>query len=212
VAEEAYLDPWSDAHREADARGLGYIGTDLVLLGLARSEGLVGEILRGLGATPEAITPVIDQINSNSVASPRPDTDEQGRPRHVRATPRTEHARGRAHGIAIGLGERQAPVHLLLAIAYDRDGIHASVLRQIGVSRTAIVDAVKSRGIAVPPSPPPRDADPITQAVILPDAHARIVVDELVRRSVADRAAYFDEEGSGRWGYGGVPERPAPPA
>ena len=60
----------------------------------------------------------------------------------------------------------------------------------------------------MPPDPPPRDPEPMTQAVILPDANARIVVAELGRRSIADRATYFDEEGSGRWGYGGVPERP----
>ena len=131
-----------------------------------------------------------------------------GRPWHTRRTPAAEHARGRAGGIAIGLGERETWVHLLLALAYDRDGIHASVLRQLGVSRSAIVEALKTRGVAVPPDAPPRDADPTTQAVILPDAHARVVVAELGRLSLADRAMYFDEEGSGRWGYGGVPDRP----
>ena len=169
---------------------------------------MVGEVLRDLGATPAAITAVIDPIHASSVEAPRPDTDELGRPWHVRATPAAEQARGRAGGIAIALGQRETWVHMLLALAYDRSGIHASVLRQIGVSRTAIVQALKTRGVAVPSNPPARDADPLTQAVILPDAHARIVVAELGRRSIADQATYFDEEGSGRWGYGGVPERP----
>ena len=202
------VEPWSDANREANARHLGYVGTDLLLLGLAREDGVAGEVLRDLGATQAAIAPVIDQIHASSVASPRPEADEHGRPWHVRATPSAEQARGRASGIAIGLGERESRAHLLLALAYDRAGVHASVLRQVGVSRSAIVEALQARGVAVPPNPPPRDADPTTQAVTLPDAHARIVVAELGRRSTADQARYFDEEGSGRWGYGGVPERP----
>ena len=203
------VEPWSDAFREAEARGVSHFGTDLLLLGLARGNGVAGEVLRELGATPAAITPIIDEIYVSSIRPRRPETDEFGRPWHVRPTPAAEHARGRANGIAIGLGERERWVHLLLALAYDRSGIHCSILQRLGVSRFAIVEALKVRGVAVPPNAPPRDRDPQTQAVILPDAHARVVVAELGRRSIADRDRYFDEEGSGRWGYGGVPERPA---
>jgi hypothetical protein len=208
MLEESHPEPWSNARREADARGLGHIGTDLILLGLARGTGVAGDVLRDLGVTPEAITRIVDDIHASSIASPPPETDELGRPCHVRATPAAEQARGRASGIAIALGDHETWAHLLLALAYDRSGIHASVLRRIGVSRTAIVEALKNRGVAVPNKPPPRDPDPTTQAVILPDPHARVVVAELGRRSIADRAMYFDEEGAGRWGYGGVPERP----
>lgn len=208
MEEPVGVDPWADAHREADARGVGHLGTDLLLLGLARGEGVAGEVLRDLGATTERMTPLIDQLSAGREASTRPGPDEMGRPRHVRPTPAAEHARGRANGLAIALGVRESATHLLLALAYDRSGVHAGVLKQLGVSRSAIVESLKARGVAVPPSVPPRDADPMTQAVLLPDAHARVVVAELGRRSVADRATYFDEEGSGRWGYGGVPERP----
>jgi hypothetical protein len=154
------------------------------------------------------MTPVIDQLNTSSVAAPRPERDELGRPWHVRATPAAEQARGWARGIAVAQGERETYAHLLLALAYDRDGVHNIILRQVGVSRAAIVEALKAHGVTVPPNPPPRDPDPMTQVVTLPDAHARVVVAELGRRSLADRATYFDGEGSGRWGYGGVPERP----
>lgn len=201
-------EPWAEAHREADARGLGYIGTDLLLLGLARTDGVAGRVLRDLGVTPEALTPLLDQLYADSDTAIRPETDEEGRPRHTRSTPAAEQARGRAHGIAIGLGERESSTHLLLALTYDRSGIHNSDLRQLGASRAAIVESLRSRGVAVPPKPPPSDPDPPTQAVILPDAHARVVVAELGRRSLADRSTFFDEEGVGRWGYGGVPERP----
>jgi len=206
--EPARTDPWADAHREADTRALGYVGTDLLLLALARSQGTAGDVLRELGATPAAMTAIIDQLNADRDAAARPETDEKGRPRHVRPTPAAEHARGRANGLAIGLGERESSVHLLLALAYDRSGIHNGVLRHVGVSRSAIVESLKARRVTVPPNPPPRDPDPMTQAVILPDADARVVVAELGRRSIADRTTYFDEEGHGRWGYGGVPDRP----
>ena len=208
MEDATHAEPWSETHREAEARGLGHVGTDLLLLGLSRADGVAGDVLRDLGATPAAITPILDQIDASNHASPRPETDEFGRPWHVRATPAVEHARGRAEGIAIGLGARETQAHLLLALAYDRHGFHSSILRQLGVSRSAIVEALKARGVAVPVNAPPSDPDPMTQGVTLPDAHARIVVAELGRRSIADRATYFDEEGSGRWGYGSVPDRP----
>lgn len=178
------------------------------MLGLSRADGVAGEVLRDLGVTSAALMPILDDIYASDHASPRPETDEFGRPWHVRATPAAEHARGRAEGIATGLGERQGRVHLLLALAYDRDGFHSSILKRLGLSRSSIVEALKERGVVVPANAPARDPDPTTQAVVLPDAHARIVVAELGLRSIADRATYFDEEGRGRWGYGGVSERP----
>jgi hypothetical protein len=44
------VDPWADAHREADARGLDHVGTDLLLIGLARGQGTAADVLRDLGA------------------------------------------------------------------------------------------------------------------------------------------------------------------
>jgi len=112
------------------------------LLGLSRADGVAGAVLRDLGVTSATLTPVLDRIYASDHASPRPKTDEFGRPWHVRATPPAEQARGRAEGIATGLGERQGRVHLLLALAYDRDGFHSSILRQLGVSRSSIVEAL----------------------------------------------------------------------
>ena len=198
--------PWAEAHREADARSLGYIGTDLVLLGLARGEGVAGDVLRDLGATPAAIEAAIDRLHANDETS-RPEAGVKGRPSRVRPTPAAEHARGRASGIAIGLGERTTREHLLLALAYDRSGIHTDVLHQVGVTRSAIVEVLRAQGIGAT-SPPPRDPDPMTQSVTMPDAHARVVAAELGRRSIGVRATYSDEEGHGRWSYGGARERP----
>jgi ClpA/ClpB-like protein len=55
-------DPWAEAYREARERRLGYIGTDLLLLGLARTTGVASEVLRELGATPDAISAAIDAL------------------------------------------------------------------------------------------------------------------------------------------------------
>jgi hypothetical protein len=196
-------DPWSEAYREAQERKLGYIGTDLLLLALARTSGVAGDVLRELGATPEAISAAIDVV----IVERPPDIDAV-RIEHPADTPRTAHARGRAEGLAIATGAKESAAHLLLALAYDRDGIHSGLLQRVGVDRAAIVTRLADRGIAVPPKPPAPDREPQPVQLVLPAEQADVVVRALSKATVADQDRFFDAHGGGRWGFNAVPDRP----
>jgi ATP-dependent Clp protease ATP-binding subunit ClpA len=197
-------DPWAEAYREARERKLGYVGTDLLLLGLARTTGVAGEVLRELGAQPNAISAAIDALG---LFEPAKNIDEV-RKEHPADTPRMARARGRAEGVAVATGVPESPAHLLLALAYDRDGVHSAVLRRLGVDRAAIVTRLADRGITVPPNPPAPDPEPHSVQLVLPAEQADVVIHALSEATVADQARFFDAHGGARWGFNLMPERP----
>jgi hypothetical protein len=196
-------DAWSEAAAFARELGVGYVGTDMLLLGLTRTDGVAAEVLAEAGVTEEAVAKLIRDINR---AGEAPATEQELA--NPRPTPAAQHARGRAEGFGIALGIESASVRLLLALAYDRNGLHSSTLHHIGADRAAIVRALADRGILVPPTPPAPDRAPFSVSVILPDEQARVVARELAKRSTEDMDFWFDAWGSGRWGYGGVEGRP----
>ncbi len=109
-------------------------------------------------------------------------------------------------GIALGVAD--GSIRLLLALTYDRDGIHSSLLRRVGIDRGVLVQALADSGVRVPPRPPPPDRTPHSVWVTLPDHQARVVAAELARRSTEDMDYWFDSWGGASWGYGGVEDRP----
>jgi hypothetical protein len=197
-------DAWTEAHAIAKELDVGYVGTDMLLLGLTRTEGLAADVLAAAGATEAAVAAIVMQTD-RSAGAPSPDADMA----YARPTPGAEHARGRAEGLGIALGISDGSVRLLLALAYDRYGAHSSVLHHVGADRASLVEALADRSVPVPPSPPAPDRTPHSVTVILPDEQARAVAAELGRRSVADRDYWFDAWGGASWGYGGVPGRPS---
>jgi len=98
---------WAEAHDIARELGVGYIGTDMLLLGLIRAGGVGGQMLSAAGATDEAVGRIVRQTNRSVEAPP-----EQLDPEHPRSTPATEHARGRSDGMATALGLRDGSVAL----------------------------------------------------------------------------------------------------
>jgi Clp amino terminal domain, pathogenicity island component len=195
---------WTEAAAIAKELGVGYVGTDMLLLGLTRTEGVAADVLATAGATEAAIAAIV----MHTVRSDPPPTADADAG-YARPTPAAEHARGRAEGLGIALGVADGSIRLLLALAYDRSGLHSSVLRHVGADRAKIVEALADRGVPVPPTSPAPDRMPFTVTVTLPDEQARAVAAELGRRSVADRTYWFDAWGGASWGYGGVPGRPA---
>jgi Clp amino terminal domain, pathogenicity island component len=197
------IDPWAEAIREAREHELGYVGTDLVLLGLSRTDGPAGQVLRELGATPEKLFEVIDRFGW----TPANDVDELLK-MYPRETPAAHHARGRAEGIAIGLGKQETQVDLLLALAYDRNGFHQAILGQLGIDSPSIVAAVARRGLPVPATPPPSRPEPPSLQLVLPLEQRDVVLKAIEKATIEDRARFFDEYGQGRWGMNAIPERP----
>jgi hypothetical protein len=196
-------DPWWEAHQVAKEAGVSWVGTDMLLVGLTRSEGIAREVLAAAGVTDDAIASRVIEANRLAARPPAPDPEAPPRP-----TPAAEHALGRADGFAVGLGIADRSASLLLALLYDRTGIHSGDLRHLGADRTEIVRDLAARGVPVPPTMPPPEPAPFTDTVVLPDEQARVVAEELAQRSVEDPAFWFDAWGKASWGYGGIPDRP----
>jgi hypothetical protein len=97
-------DPWWEAHQVAKEAGVSWVGTDMLLVGLTRSEGIAREVLAAAGVTDDAIASRVIEANRLAARPPAPDPDAPPRP-----TPAAEHALGRADGFAVGLGIADRP-------------------------------------------------------------------------------------------------------
>jgi len=114
------------AHQEAGRLNHNYVGTEHLLLGLAKEEsGLASRVLREMGASPADLTRAVERM------APRNERSPYGRPT---LTPRTkrvielavEEARQMAHP---NIGTE----HLLLGLLQESEGIAADVLRRMGL-------------------------------------------------------------------------------
>lgn len=194
---------WAEANEIAGELGVGYIGTDILLLGLIRAGGVAAEVLAQAGATEDAVAEIVRRTSGSS--EPPGDRSDPDQPR---PTPAAEHARGRAEGFATALDIQDGSVALLLALVYDRHGIHGSAFRQLRVDRGALIERLAAQGFAVPSKPPAPYPAPHSEAVILKHDHAMVVIEELAKRTVAAPELWFDAWGGGSWGYGAVTGRP----
>jgi hypothetical protein len=97
------------------------------------------------------------------------------------------------------------PTHVLLALAYDDAGLHASLLQLVGVDRAAIVEQLLKAGVGVPPAAPPPDVPVKSASISLTPDEARLVIDELVARTTSGDSELIGPSGRSRWGYGRDP-------
>lgn len=189
---------WLDALSLASERGQETLTTDILLVALARQSGIAGDVLRAVGASADVLLRAIPPARG------RPPSGEAGQAR-VGSSPAVEQARGRAEGLALGVGVPVDPTHVLLALAYDDAGMHASVLRRVGVDRGDIVERLRSRGLPVPASSPPPDMPVKSASISLALDEARLVIDELVARTTGGHPELIGPTGRSRWSYGGDP-------
>ena len=188
---------WMDAWDLASERGQAVLTTDLLLVALARQPDTAGDVLRALGAVDTALLRVIPPARGALAA--------QGSG-WVATSPAVEQARGRAQGIALGLGVPVDSTHVLLALAYDDAGMHASALRSLGVDRGKIVERLRNAGVSVPTAAPPPDTPMQSESISLTPDEARLVVDALVARTTNGDGDLMGPSGRSRWGYGGDPD------
>jgi Clp amino terminal domain, pathogenicity island component len=196
-------DAWREAAaiaREADAT---WLGTDMLLVGLTRSGGVAQAVLAEAGITDAAFSQEVIQANRTQVGVRQQDQQSDPKP-----TPAAEQARGCADGLALALAIEDRHVTLLLALLYDRDGLHGWMFRRAGADRGSLVRALAARGAGVPPTMPAPEPPRRTEQVTLPEAQADVVIDELVRRTTTEPAEWFDAWGAASWGYGADPDRP----
>lgn len=185
---------WLDAWSLASERGQETLTTDILLVALSRQTGVAGDALRSLGVSEEALLRAIPPARARSAAAS---------PSTVATSPAVEQARGRAEGLALGLGGPVDPTRVLLALAYDDVGMHASVLRLLEVDRGAIVEHLRRRGVGVPAAAPRPDMLVKAASISLAPHEARLVIDELVARTTSGDPDLIGPSGRSRWGYGG---------
>jgi ATP-dependent Clp protease ATP-binding subunit ClpC len=103
----------------------GYIGTEHLLLGLIRDEGLAGRVLKSFGLEPEPVREEVVRIVGLG--------DEEVTAEELPVTPRVEtiielaEAEAEAAGVAVVGAE-----HLLLGLAREGHGVANIILRDYG--------------------------------------------------------------------------------
>jgi hypothetical protein len=123
------------AVREAEdaARELrhGYLGTEHLLLGLlAVSQGIAAKSLASMGVTREAVIAKLERGESDP---------ERGRRRHVPFTPLAKQVLEGALGEALQLAHNYIGTeHLLLALFREPDGLAATILGELGLTRARV--------------------------------------------------------------------------
>ena len=123
------------AQEEAQRLGHGYLGTEHVLLGLARAEaGPAARVLRDLGMSPDAVRSRISAILGPATpggSGGRCQLERVGG--GMRLTCRTKRVFERAAEEADRRhDERIGDAHLLLGIVAEREGVGAAVLHELG--------------------------------------------------------------------------------
>ncbi len=115
------------AQEEAMRLNHNYVGTEHLLLGLAKEEnGLASKVLKEVGATPAE---VVRQVERMAPRNPRPPF---GKPT---LTPRTKRVIELAVEEARQMGHSYIGTeHLLLGLVREDEGIAAEVLRSVGAS------------------------------------------------------------------------------
>jgi ATP-dependent Clp protease ATP-binding subunit ClpC len=129
------------ASDEATALGHDYVGSEHLLLGVAEEEGET--FLGSIGVTPERIRSLVVRIFGNGEAA-------RGERPGLPLTPHAKSALQRAFTASIILGQKTVdPEHILIALATERDGGAARILRECDVSpdevRAAVVRELATR-------------------------------------------------------------------
>jgi ATP-dependent Clp protease ATP-binding subunit ClpC len=148
------------AHEEAARLRHEYVGTEHILLGLARDDkGVAVTVLRGLGAEPEALIRRVEKsVQPGAVpVTPRPEFPYTSRSKKV-----FEHAMAEARQLSHAYVGTE---HLLLGLLREGKGIGAQILADAGVSLDAArSEVLRLLGTAMPASAAPSSSLPVEDA------------------------------------------------
>ncbi len=144
----------SASFHEARRLGHHWVGPEHGLLAILRGnpEDVARRVLEEAGLTAPMVESHLEGMNRG----PKKGERTSG----AVTNPAWHHAYGRAEGLALGLGDGVLqPLHLLLALLWDR--WHWQFPEQQGVSREAVVEALRSAGVTLPSAPMPQLELPI---------------------------------------------------
>ena len=122
------------AQEEARALGHNYIGTEHLLLGLLRGDGVANRVLRDLGFEVDAVRAEVEEIVGRG---DEPLKDQ------IPFTPRAKKVLELALRESIRLGHNHLGTeHILLGLAHEGEGVAAQIIFASGVTEDAIRCAV----------------------------------------------------------------------
>ena len=125
------------ATQEAKNLGHNYIGTEHLLLGIVKEEGMAGDILRQMGLTDEMVTrSILHLIGKGNYQF----SDAFG------YTPRTKKVLEQSYAEAKRLDRNYVGTeHILLALFKEREGVAAHVLKELGADPQALYAQLQSQ-------------------------------------------------------------------
>ena len=127
------------ARAEAKRLGHRYVGTEHLLLAVSRDP-TVGEILTKLHLEPEDLQ---SQVDAFVISTGALDSDEV-----VPVSPRAQKALDQSIDEANALlVESPAPIHVLLALAGDEEGVAARVLEEFAIDYASIQRFLVNRSV-----------------------------------------------------------------
>ena len=174
-----------------------WLGAEHYLLAVLAEPGVATEVMADLGVTHEGVAGQLARINTFKGRRIRY-LESKG----ISTNPRAHDVSGWATGFAAAAG-RKVPSRedWLLATLYEGGGIVSTVLRELGVSAAAVVDALRQRGVRTPDFNP--DVDRPWQG------HHEVEVAKSEWEKVVDVLNEKIPQGSSlRWGFNSRRDRP----
>ena len=185
------------AAKEAHQMRQNWLGAEHYLLAVLAEPGVATEVMADLGVTHEGVAGQLARINTFKGRRIRY-LESKG----ISTNPRAHDVSGWATGFAAAAG-RKVPSRedWLLATLYEGGGIVSTVLRELGVSAAAVVDAMRQRGVRTPDFNP--DVDRPWQG------HHEVEVAKSEWEKVVDVLNEKIPQGSSlRWGFNSRRDRP----
>ena len=174
-----------------------WLGAEHYLLAVLAEPGVATEVMADLDVTHEGVAGQLARINTFKGRRIRY-LESKG----ISTNPRAHDVSGWATGFAAAAG-RKVPSRedWLLATLYEGGGIVSTVLRELGVSAAAVVDAMRQRGVRTPDFNP--DVDRPWQG------HHEVEVAKSEWEKVVDVLNEKIPQGSSlRWGFNSRRDRP----
>jgi ATP-dependent Clp protease ATP-binding subunit ClpB len=132
------------ASARATELGDEYVSTEHLLVGLAQDGGPVADLLRGVGATPEALLAAFERVRGHArVTSPDPEGTYQALEKY--GVDLTERARAGKLDPVIG---RDAEIRRVVQVLSRRTKNNPVLIGEPGVGKTAVVEGLAQRIVA----------------------------------------------------------------
>lgn len=136
----SFLNVLTDAEKRAQARGDAYVSTEHLMIALAGSDSDAGKILRGVGATTDALEDQLDRLRPDPITSVDPEGTFEALKKY--GTDLTERAREGKLDPVIG---RDSEIRRVVQVLSRRTKNNPVLIGEAGVGKTAVVEGLAQR-------------------------------------------------------------------